>query len=202
LFLGGLPSGLWIGRARGVDLRTVGSRNIGATNAYRVLGARWGILVFLLDAAKGFLAVRATHLLALAFGRPTSPDALLVAGIAGGVAAILGHIFTPWLGFRGGRGVATSLGVFLAIAPIPTLCAFGLWILLVLLSRRVSVGSIGAALAYPVLVFFLFQDDSHRTLVVGIAALISLLVIVRHKANIERLLQGTEPPIVGKRQGA
>jgi len=185
-----------------VDLRTAGSRNIGATNAYRVLGARWGILVLLLDAAKGFLAVRATHPLAVAFGRTASPDGLLVAGIAAGVAAILGHVFSPWLGFRGGRGVATSLGVFLAIAPIPTLCAFGLWILLVLLSRRVSVGSIGAALAYPFLVVFLLRDDSHRALLVGIAALVSLLVILRHKANIERLLQGTEPPILGRKTGA
>jgi len=200
--LGGLPSGLWIGRARGVNLGTVGSRNIGATNAYRVLGARWGILVFLLDAAKGFLAVRATHLLALAFGRTASHDALLVAGLAAGVAAILGHIFTPWLGFRGGRGVATSLGVFLAIVPFPTLCAFGLWILLVLLTRRVSVGSIGAAAAYPFLVFFLLREDSHRAMLTGIASLVSLLVIVRHKANIERLLQGTEPPILGRKAGA
>jgi len=177
----------------------VGSRNIGATNAYRVLGARWGILVFLLDAAKGFLAVRATHLLALAFGRTASHDALLVAGLAAGVAAILGHIFTPWLGFRGGRGVATSLGVFLAIVPVPTLCVFGLWILLLLLSRRVSVASIGAALAYPFFVFLLPRGDAHRALLVGIAALVSLLVIVRHKANIQRLLQGTEPPIHGGR---
>jgi glycerol-3-phosphate acyltransferase PlsY len=164
-----------------------------------VLGARWGILVFLLDAAKGFLAVRATHPLALVFGRTASQDALLTAGLAAGVAAILGHVFSPWLGFRGGRGVATSLGVFLAIAAIPTLCAFGLWILLLFLSRRVSVASIGAALTYPFLVFFLFQDDAHKALLVGIAALVSLLVIVRHKANIERLLQGTEPPIHGGR---
>ena len=179
----------------------MGSRNIGATNAYRVLGSRWGILVFLLDAAKGFVAVRATHPLALAFGRTASLDALFVAGIAAGVAAILGHIFTPWLGFRGGRGVATSLGVFLAIIPIPTLCAFGLWILLLLLSRRVSVASIGAAFAYPFLVFFLLRDHPHRVLLAGIAALVSLLVIVRHKANIERLLQGTEPPILGRKSG-
>lgn len=172
----------------------MGSRNIGATNAYRVLGARWGILVFLLDAAKGFLAVRATHLIGGA-----SEDAMLVASLAAGVAAILGHIFSPWLGFRGGRGVATSLGVFLAIIPIPTLCAFGLWILLLLLSRRVSVASIGAAFAYPFLVFFLLRDHPQRILLVGIAALVSLLVIIRHKANIERLLQGTEPPILGRK---
>jgi acyl phosphate:glycerol-3-phosphate acyltransferase len=202
--LGGLPSGLWIGRARGVDLRTAGSRNIGATNAYRVLGARWGILVFALDAAKGFLAAATPALLARATGIAAGTDALLAATIAGGLAAIVGHVFSPWLRFRGGRGVATSLGVFLAIGPVPILLAFGLWVLLVLLTRRVSVGSIGAALAYPFLVFYLLREDPHRVLLSVIAAAVALLVILRHRANIQRLLAGTEPPISrsGKRGDA
>ncbi len=169
-----------------------------------MLGARWGILVFALDAAKGFLAALAPFLLAPMFRLHFAPgglfsgstfDTLLMASLAAGVAAILGHVFSPWLGFSGGRGVATSLGVFLAIVPDPTLLAFGLWIALVLVSRRVSVGSIGAALLYPVLVFFLRRHDPHQILLVSITALVSLLVIVRHKANIERLLAGTEPPL-------
>ena len=172
-----------------MDLRTLGSRNIGATNAYRVLGARWGLLVFLLDAAKGFLAAKVPALL----GLPS--ESIFVASLAAGVAAILGHTFSPWLRFRGGRGVATSLGVFLAIIPVPTLLAFAVWILLMALSRRVSVGSIGAALAYPFLVFLLLHADPHRVLLTVITAAISLLVIVRHKANIQRLLAGTEPPL-------
>jgi len=172
-----------------VDLRTAGSRNIGATNAYRVLGARWGLLVFLLDAAKGFLAAKVPPLL----GLPS--ESIFVASLTAGVAAILGHTFSPWLRFRGGRGVATSLGVFLAIIPVPTLLAFAVWILLMALSRRVSVGSIGAALAYPVLVFFLLHGDTHRTLLTVITGAVSLLVIARHKANIQRLLAGTEPPL-------
>ena len=197
--LGGLPSGLWIGRARGTDLRTTGSRNVGATNAYRVLGARWGILVFALDAAKGLLAALTPLLLVRVTGTVPTPDTLIAVKLAGGVAAIVGHVFSPWLNFRGGRGVATSLGVFLAIAPIPTLIAFGLWILLVVVSRRVSVGSIGAALAYPFLVLLLLRADPHRALLAVIAAVVALLVIVRHKSNIERLLSGTEPPILGGR---
>lgn len=197
--LGGLPSGLWIGRVRGTDLRTTGSRNVGATNAYRVLGARWGILVFALDAAKGLFAALTPLLIIRATGTAPTPDALLAAKLAGGVAAIVGHVFSPWLNFRGGRGVATSLGVFLAIAPIPTLIAFGLWILLVVVSRRVSVGSIGAALAYPFLVLLLLREDPHRVLLAVIAAVVALLVIARHKSNIERLLSGTEPPILGRR---
>ena len=199
--LGGLPSGLWIGRARGVDLRTAGSRNIGATNAYRVLGARWGILVFALDTAKGFLAARAPSLLARAFGAGVSAETLFAAALASGVAAIVGHVFSPWLRFRGGRGVATSLGVFLSIIPVPTLVVFGLWTALVLLSRRVSVGSVGAALAYPFLVLLLMRGDPHRVLLSVIAAVVALLVILRHKANIQRLLAGTEPPILGRGRG-
>ncbi len=120
---------------------------------------------------------------------------LFTATLAAGIAAILGHVFSPWLGFKGGRGVATSLGVFLAVVPVPTLLAFFLWVILMALSRRVSVGSIGAALAYPFLVFFLLAHDPHRTPLTVIAALVSLLVIVRHKANIQRLLAGTEPPL-------
>jgi len=173
----------------------VGSRNIGATNAYRVLGARWGLTVFVLDAAKGFLAARVASLLGPPLFGGATPEAIFVASVAAGVAAILGHTFSPWLRFRGGRGVATSLGVFLAIVPVPTLFALLVWILLMVVSRRVSVGSIGAALAYPFLVFFLRHDDPHRVPLTIITASISLLVILRHKANIQRLLAGTEPPL-------
>lgn len=144
--LGGIPSGLWIGRSRGVDLRTVGSRNVGATNAFRVLGLKWGVVVFLIDAAKGSLAAMAPGLLAVAPGFGAGREGLFFPKIAGGIAAIVGHVFSPWLRFRGGRGVATSLGVFLAIVPVPTLLAFAAWAALVAISRRVSVGSIGAAI--------------------------------------------------------
>lgn len=183
----------------------MGSRNIGATNAYRVLGARWGLLVFALDAAKGFLATMVPALLVLLLPRVV-PDSqsleglaaalrtVFAASLASGVAAILGHVFSPWVGFKGGRGVATSLGVFLSIVP-GTLLAFLVWILLVAVSRRVSVGSIGAALAYPFIAFFMLHGNQHRTILTITAAAVSLLVIVRHKANIQRLLAGTEPPL-------
>jgi glycerol-3-phosphate acyltransferase PlsY len=166
-----------------------------------VLGARWGILVFAIDAAKGFLAAASPALLARATGSAAGAGTLLGATIAGGLAAILGHVFSPWLRFRGGRGVATSLGVFLAIGPIPILLAFGVWVLLVLLTRRVSVGSIGAALAYPFLVFYLLRGDPHRVLLCVIATAVALLVILRHKANIQRLLTGTEPQISRTKRG-
>src|SRR5262249_30436062 len=175
--LGGIPSGLLVGRARGVDLRTAGSRNIGATNAFRVLGPKWGALVFALDALKGYLATLASRLLTAASPRAFPPP--MVAALAGGLAAILGHVFTPWLRFRGGRGVATSLGVFLGIAPIPTLLAFAIWILLVRVSRRVSVGSIVAAAAYPFLVFELAPHDTNKGILVGVAGAVALLVLAR-----------------------
>ena len=192
--LGSIPTGFLIGRARGVDLRTQGSKNIGATNAFRVLGAGWGSLVFGLDVVKGLLAVLLVRHFGPSWG--ASHDAVLTAMLAAGVAAILGHVFSPWLGFKGGRGVATSLGVFLGIVPIPTLIAFLIWILLVFLSRRVSVGSIGAALAYPFLVYWLASGVPKAPVTVA-AACVALLVIARHVPNIKRLLAGTEPPILG-----
>ncbi|MBI4364945.1 MAG: glycerol-3-phosphate 1-O-acyltransferase PlsY [Candidatus Latescibacteria bacterium] len=215
--LGGIPSGLWIGQYRGVDLRLVGSRNTGATNAFRTLGAKWGVIVFLLDAAKGTLAAVAPgFLLAMVPGLLAAPASGLVAGaagagvpgaapfiatVAGGLAAIVGHVFSPWLRFRGGRGVATSLGVFLAIIPIPTLLAFAAWIVLVALSRRVSVGSLGASILYPFLVLLTERNDPDRTALLVASTAVAVLVIARHRANIGRLLSGTEPPLVGGKAG-
>lgn len=196
--LGGIPSGLLIGRARGVDLRTAGSKNIGATNAFRVLGAPWGALVFLLDALKGFAASVVPRLVS-GGSLGALPPELVVPTLAAGIAAILGHVFSPWLGFKGGRGVATSLGVFLGILPRPTLLAFGLWILLVAISRRVSVGSIGAAISYPFLVAWGTARDPQRGVFIVVSAVIALLILLRHLPNIRRLLQGTEPPILGAR---
>jgi glycerol-3-phosphate acyltransferase PlsY len=190
--LGSIPTGFLIGRARGIDLRTQGSKNIGATNAFRVLGARWGSLVFALDVAKGLVAALVPRWLA---GGAT-PDAVLMAELTAGVASILGHVFTPWLRFKGGRGVATSLGVFLGIIPVPTALAFLLWVILLFVSKRVSVGSIGAALAYPFLVYALAKDMP-RGVVTAVTAAVALLVILRHTSNIRRLLSGTEPPFIG-----
>ena len=184
-----------------MDLRAHGSKNIGATNAFRVLGARWGAIVFAIDMLKGLAAVLVARTLAIEAGPPgggPSASLLLTFALAGGVAAILGHMFTPWLRFRGGRGVATSLGVFLGIVPWPTLLAFALWAVLFVVSKRVSVGSIGAALAYPVLVWALARGES-RAIVTVVGAAIATLVIVRHIPNIRRLLSGTEPPTVRAR---
>jgi glycerol-3-phosphate acyltransferase PlsY len=176
-----------------VELTGTGSRNIGATNAFRVLGPAWGGIVFLLDTAKGALAASAPRWLPL----KGSALPLLALMLAAGVAAVVGHMTTPWARFRGGKGVATSLGVFLAIAPVPTLIAFVLWIALFLAGGyRVSVGSIGAAAAYPFLVWFFPPAGSGRPLLTAVAAAVAGFVILRHRANIRRLLAGAEPPIL------
>ena len=198
--LGSIPTGLLVGRARGVDIRAHGSKNIGATNAFRVLGARWGAVVFAIDVLKGLAAALLARVI-VGFAQPDGapPGSLLLTlALVGGVAAILGHVFTPWLRFRGGRGVATSLGVFLGVVPLPTLLAFALWAVLFAISKRVSVGSIGAALAYPLLVWTLGPDES-RALLTLVTGAIAALVIVRHIPNIKRILSGTEPPTIRAR---
>jgi len=114
------------------------------------------------------------------------------------VAAIVGHMFSPWARFKGGRGVATSLGVFLAIVTIPTAIVLGLWILLFAISRRVSVGSIAAAAAYPFLLLWLTPAGAYRVPIVVIGSVVALLILLRHIPNMKRLLQGAEPPLIGR----
>src|SRR5712691_6251882 len=146
--IGSCPNGYLIGRAFGIDIRQHGSGNIGATNVMRLLGKRWGYLVFTLDALKGFLAVR------LAFdGAAATLSGSMhreIVGIATGLACILGHTFPVWLHFRGGKGVATSAGVLLGLMPIAVVSVFAVWMLLYQITRYVSVASIAAAVALPI----------------------------------------------------
>ena len=164
----------------------MGSGNIGATNAARYLGAKWGIAIFLLDTAKGTVATLLT----------TDP----IGQLAAGFASILGHVFSPWVRFKGGRGVATSLGVFLAIVPAATLLTFGVWVLIVAVSKRVSVGSVGAAVAYPFLVAAFDRASPHRVLHLVAAAVVAILIVVRHIPNLKRLAAGTEPATFGAKR--
>ena len=187
--IGSIPSGFLIGRIKGVDLREVGSGNIGATNALRVLGKKWGYMVFAADFLKGFFAVAitlaATSILEL-------PDAIL-AGIIAGIFAMIGHIFPVWLGFKGGKGIATAGGIMLGLFPIVVfLVGILVWFALFYGTRYVSVASIGAALSLPVssAVLMLFGLCDWR--LVLIAAMMCALAIWRHKSNIERLVAGTE----------
>ena len=189
--LGSCPNGLLVSRARGVDIRRHGSGNIGATNVLRVLGKRWGYLVFALDALKGFAAVWFAFALASAI----NPGALYqeVVGIVGGVACILGHTFPVWLRFRGGKGVATSAGVLLGLMPLAVVSVFVVWLILFKGTRYVSVASIGAAFALPLfVVLYLRIKLLTGASLLPFSILIAGVVIWRHRSNIERLLHGNE----------
>jgi acyl phosphate:glycerol-3-phosphate acyltransferase len=181
-YLGGsIPTGLIVARARGVDLRSVGSGNIGATNVARALGRGFAIAVLVGDALKGFVPVFVGRKLL----PPLSPAAVALAGLA----AIVGHMFTIFLRGRGGKGVATSLGVALAISPLAALCGFGLYILTYLTLRISSVGSLLGIWSFPVFASLLGGvPRPYLALSIGTAA----LVTVRHRANLARLFRGEE----------
>ena len=179
--LGSVPFGLLVARSRGIDIRKVGSGNIGATNVLRSVGKSWGILVFVLDFLKGLLP-------ALLAG-PISHHAVADAGLYCGVAAIAGHNWPVWLGFKGGKGVATSAGVLAGAAPLTILPGVGAWVVVLLASRYVSLASILAALVVAASAWIFYGD---HPVLAGLLTLLAALVVLRHKSNIRRLLRGEE----------
>jgi glycerol-3-phosphate acyltransferase PlsY len=184
--LGSIPFGYILVRLfRKEDIRATGSGNIGATNVARSGAKGLGILTLLLDLLKGFAAVQiAAH---FAPGSPGFPSDLAVAA---GIAAVLGHIYPIWLGFKGGKGVATGLGVDLALAPLAAVCSLGVFIVVFAITRYVSLASILAAAMLPVFCLVLMPDRS--PIFVGGVIFLALLVIAKHHANIARLMQGKE----------
>lgn len=179
--VGAIPTSYWVARvARGIDLRTVGSGNLGATNVYRTLGWRYAIPVALVDIAKGVVPV-------LVFG-PRASDGLWIPLLLG-LAAVVGHVFSPFVGFKGGKGVATAAGVVLGIAPLATLVSLATWVAVVRLTGYVSLGSILAALVLPPATWLL--DPTARP-VVGLFSGLALFIVAMHRKNIERLRAGTE----------
>jgi|LAHU01.1.fsa_nt_gb glycerol-3-phosphate acyltransferase PlsY len=198
-FLGSLPTGYLAGRARGIDIRKEGSGNIGATNALRVLGPTLGILVLLIDLAKGVAACYVAIWIPRLWGGSGSElgaNRELILMLVGGLGAVLGHSFTCWLGFKGGKGVATTGGVFLAVALKPALICLAIFVILVALTRYVSLASITAAICLPVMVYYFHRD----IFLTALTLLVALLVVYRHRANIQRLLKGTELKIGGHKK--
>lgn len=180
--LGSIPNGLWLGRALWhTDLRQYGSHNTGATNAWRTLGKGPGFVIFFLDMLKGLLAVWLGSMLV---GTP-------VAMILCGISAIVGHSLSIFMQFHGGKGVATGLGVILMLMPGPTALVFLVWLAIVAATRYVSLGSIVAAALVPVLAWLFGYSGAY----IAFGVLAALLIIVRHHANIGRLLSGTESKI-------
>jgi acyl phosphate:glycerol-3-phosphate acyltransferase len=180
--LGSVPFGYLLARARGIDIRATGSGNIGATNVSRSLGKKLGVVVLVFDALKGALPILAVR----GLGLDQSVNAFVLT--ACGIAAICGHCFPVWLGFRGGKGVATSFGVFLAVDPLSMGLCMALFAALYAIVRIVSVGSLAAALSLPVLMWVLDRPD--EALALALAS--SVIIVIKHRANIGRLLRGEE----------
>lgn len=185
--LGSIPTGFLVAKAMGVDIRSVGSGNIGATNVFRILGKGAGIFVLTADAMKGVLAVA---VLAPAVERMASWTAPLAGNLSAlaGICAILGHNYTCWLRFKGGKGIATTAGVFAALAPAAFAIALATWLVVFAVSRYVSLASIVAAVALPLAVWL----TGHGALLIGVSTALGALAIYKHKANIDRLRVGTE----------
>jgi glycerol-3-phosphate acyltransferase PlsY len=189
--MGGIPFGLLIGFAFGKgDIRTRGSGNIGATNVWRVAGPVAAALTFIGDIGKGIAAV----LLCYAFYHTGWPVSQSTAALIGGVIAVLGHVFSPFLGFRGGKGVNTALGVFITLLPIETLIAFAIFIVLVAVFRYISLGSIVGAVVLAA-VLWIERFVMHRpvdNLYLAAVTLLAVLIIIMHRDNIKRLMHGNE----------
>jgi len=181
-FLGAVPFGLIISKMVGVDVRTEGSLNIGATNVSRVLGKKLGFITLVCDCLKGFLPMYIA-----AFFIPESPSREIIVAISG-IMAVIGHMFPVYLGFKGGKGVATGLGVFLFLSPVAILISLFVFVAAVALSGFVSAGSLLASGLIPVWLWLLGTSK----ITIGAAAVVALLIWIKHHENIARLLKGTE----------
>lgn len=186
--VGSIPTAYWVGKCKkGIDIRQHGSGNVGATNAFRVMGKLTGLGVLLADVAKGAFSVALLPALLNSLRASTSAWGISLLGML----AIVGHIWTPFLKFKGGKGVATSLGVFLVLDPFSTALAVAVWGLSLALSRYVSVSSILAAVTLPVAMVFQLRPFP----IILISSITCLIICYRHKPNLQRLLLGTEKKI-------
>lgn len=195
--LGSMPFGYLAGRLAGTDIRQVGSGNVGATNVVRVLGKRYGYPVFALDVLKGFGAVKISMLLAP--GRPPDWNSPEIFGILAAVCSVLGHLYSPWLKFKGGKGVATSAGALLALVPLATFIAVIIWVVIFWVTRYVSLASVIAAIVLPLLIVLVsWRDENKVKPLVYSSACVAAIVVWRHRSNLSRLRRGTEPRFARK----
>lgn len=186
--IGSVPTSVWLGRlVYNIDVREYGSGNAGATNTFRVLGTKPGVIVFLVDLLKGFLAVKLIYLNP-AF--PVGSELFTTVQVVYGIAAILGHIFPVYVGFKGGKGVATLFGAILGISFYPTLIMAGIFFLTLFLTRYVSLSSLLAGISFPILIITVFNASATSLIIFSI--LIAVLIILTHQKNIERLLNNEE----------
>jgi glycerol-3-phosphate acyltransferase PlsY len=197
--LGSIPFGYLAGRLAGADIRQAGSGNIGATNVVRVLGKGYGYPVFALDVLKGFAAVKISMLMAA--GRPLEWNSPEIFGILAAMSSVLGHLYPPWLKFKGGKGVATSAGALLGLTPVATLIGVAIWVIVFCLTRYVSLASITAAVVLPIVILVIrSQDQNKGKPLIYSSACVAAVVIWRHRSNLSRLIRGTEPRFTRKRE--
>ncbi len=186
--IGSIPSSLIVSRSQfNIDIRDYGSGNAGATNTFRVLGSKWGTLVMIMDMLKGLIAVKLALLLPYYIGNEFERTNFQI-GL--GLAAVLGHIFPIWAEFRGGKGVATLFGLIISISPWTALSCVGVFLVVLYLTRFVSLSSILASMAFPVFILVVFNVDNIAYRIFAIA--VALLVVMTHQKNIGRLLSGVE----------
>jgi len=186
--IGSVPTAVWVSKAFfGIDIREYGSGNAGATNTFRVLGSRWGTFVMSVDVIKGILATSLYVLVPYYMHDETERTNFMV-GL--GLAAVAGHIFPIWADFRGGKGVATLFGMIIAIQPLAAVCCVAVFLLVLYLTRFVSLSSILASVAFAVFILYIF--DAKETLYRGFAIAVALMVVLTHQKNITRLLRGSE----------
>ncbi len=219
--LGSIPFGLLIARARGIDIRRHGSGNIGATNVLRVVGKKHGVFCLILDALKGAIPVIIALNLIRIDGRAVTPHLAFLDGLAlhlpaakqltgqlaqvgAALCAVLGHNYSPWVGFKGGKGIATSAGVVIGLMPFAALILLGVWLAIFLATRYVSVASMGAALALPAIAHIgarfhrnadgisLWEAGTWNRPLFFLAVIIAILAVWKHRGNIKRLMNGTE----------
>lgn len=186
--LGSIPTAVWIGRVYyNLDIREHGSKNAGATNTFRVLGKKPGILVLIIDIIKGVIAVTLPYFTtSLLWGS----DELINIQLLCGIVAVLGHVFPLFAGFKGGKGVATSLGIIIGIHPFAALVCLGLFLITFIISSYVSLGAIIAAFFFPITIHFIFHNSNPYLLLFSI--LLAVAVILTHHKNIRRILNGEE----------
>jgi glycerol-3-phosphate acyltransferase PlsY len=185
---GSIPTSVWIGKIfYGIDVRNEGSGNAGATNTIRVLGIKAGLPVMLFDVFKGWFAIYLSHYFMPA---SFSPDQIILYKIGLGISAVIGHVYPVFAQFRGGKGIATLLGTGIALYPYPILVVLGLFIMVLVITHYVSVSSMAAAISFPLVVVFIFNQQSVPLILLSI--FVALFVPFTHRTNINRLINGTE----------
>lgn len=189
--LGSIPFGYLAGEFAGLDIRKVGSGNVGATNVVRVLGKRYGYPVFALDFLKGFGAVKISMLMAT--GPPPEWNSTEMFGIAAAISCVIGHSYPLWLKFKGGKGVATSAGALFALTLTGGLIGVAIWMVIFWLTRYVSLASVTTAVVLPIVILVISRHNENAKAIFYFSVCVAAVVIWRHRSNLSRLARGTEP---------